>query len=572
MTNFNLHYKDKDPKETINIIKQFFQDKKLVIKEEHFIQSEVNTYSCGYSLYYNNKRILHTNGKGITKEFCQASGLSELYERFCGSINYFDLSPITYSLINNNGNNDIQDIYLQKLYQLHSIKSINFIFNNNFNITLYYSCNQKKYINKNYQAIRYYLGTTGLATGNTIEEALVQGCSELFERYTIEQFFQKEQSEYFYLKKENLNSILKEKITLMEQAGYNVKLYDLSYNFNTPVCMLFIINKKTHQFYYNFGSAPIFDIAAERSITEMYQGHFNLIDQHSINIITKTEKDKQINAFQQFHSSISDHHYLYIPDWLLLKSKEINHYNTMIFLNKEKEYNNQTLFNHLIDIGKINNLNFAYRDISISDKIKAIHIINEDLIYTYTRDIYHNSNNINNYNNYITATILIINKLKYYCNNIVSNLELENDLNNLLNIINKLNINIYDFFNFGFFNNRINQIFNPYSLTNIGLSDTTYQNIYYIYTGQYENIDFPQNNIFKEKYELYFLYLSYLDLGYNEEKIKNILSQLNYNITYIKNNFQQMTAIEVIKYIFIDTLYEIYNSNEYKEFLKMIII
>ena len=42
-------------------------------------------------------------------------------------------------------------------------------------------------------------GTTGLATGNTLEEALVQGCSELFERIAVERFFYEPQSEYYLI-------------------------------------------------------------------------------------------------------------------------------------------------------------------------------------------------------------------------------------------------------------------------------------------------------------------------------------------------------------------------------------
>jgi ribosomal protein S12 methylthiotransferase accessory factor YcaO len=46
----------------------------------------------------------------------------------------------------------------------------------------------------------------------------------------------------------------------------------MSYNFNVPVLMSLAVNKTTHAISVNLGSSPIFDIACERIITELYQG------------------------------------------------------------------------------------------------------------------------------------------------------------------------------------------------------------------------------------------------------------------------------------------------------------
>jgi len=40
-------------------------------------------FSCSYSLYYKNNFIISTNGKGINSLYANASGLAEMYERFC---------------------------------------------------------------------------------------------------------------------------------------------------------------------------------------------------------------------------------------------------------------------------------------------------------------------------------------------------------------------------------------------------------------------------------------------------------------------------------------------------------
>jgi ribosomal protein S12 methylthiotransferase accessory factor YcaO len=44
----------------------------------------------------------------------------------------------------------------------------------------------------------------------------------------------------------------------------------MSYNFNVPVLMSLAVNKTTHAISVNLGASPIFDIACERIITELY--------------------------------------------------------------------------------------------------------------------------------------------------------------------------------------------------------------------------------------------------------------------------------------------------------------
>ena len=87
-TCLNNHYKDRQPEETIQIIKQFFLDRGFFIKEEPLI-GESGTWSYKIALLFNNDTILMSNGKGMTQSFALASGLAELYERFCTKLNIF---------------------------------------------------------------------------------------------------------------------------------------------------------------------------------------------------------------------------------------------------------------------------------------------------------------------------------------------------------------------------------------------------------------------------------------------------------------------------------------------------
>ena len=50
-----------------------------------------------------------------------------------------------------------------------------------------------------------------------------------------------------------------------------IKIFDLSYNYNVPACLGVMINNQYLTFSLDFSSAPTFEIAAERAITELYQ-------------------------------------------------------------------------------------------------------------------------------------------------------------------------------------------------------------------------------------------------------------------------------------------------------------
>ena len=114
--------------------------------------------------------------------------------------------------------------------------------------------------------------SSGMAAGNTLEEALNQGLSEIMEHYAISEFFKKEMDNYYCI---DLNTItnknIKKIIDKMESLNYELYLFDLSYNFKVPVIMLLVIDKNNHNIFPQFGSFPILEIAIERVFTELYQ-------------------------------------------------------------------------------------------------------------------------------------------------------------------------------------------------------------------------------------------------------------------------------------------------------------
>ena len=117
------------------------------------------------------------------------------------------------------------------------------------------------------------LGSDGLAAGNTIEEAAVQGMSEIYEHYVTDRIYYEKNTVYYELNLDkmlpSLSNYLVEIITNIKKEGYSLSILDLSYNFNMPVLMSIVIDKN-HLMYIDLGAAPTFEIALERTLTEIY--------------------------------------------------------------------------------------------------------------------------------------------------------------------------------------------------------------------------------------------------------------------------------------------------------------
>ena len=120
------------------------------------------------------------------------------------------------------------------------------------------------------------LTSTGMACGNSLEEALVQGISEFFERYVSDEFYSNPNLVYYKLNldKIEIEQSLRNIINLIEQ-NYQIDFFDLSYNFDFPVILGVLKSEESFCFAPSFGCFPDFNIALERVITELYQGIYN---------------------------------------------------------------------------------------------------------------------------------------------------------------------------------------------------------------------------------------------------------------------------------------------------------
>lgn len=242
------HWKDKNPKETIKIIDDFFKSKNFNIKKVDNTKIN-NNYWTHIELWSPDNKLLLAkgNGKGITEELCEASAYGELYERYCGfqpETLIIENSPLYYN-------------YIDYAYTL--VKTIN---NGNLFTSKYTNIKNKNdvlYLSRD--VLEYLFGTTGLSCGNTASEAILQAICELCERYVITELLNTPGSfGYLIGTKDN------------EELGLHFEIFDLSFDFKLPVIAIRVFDSKNYFVGYCFGCHPVRDIAIERCFTEITQG------------------------------------------------------------------------------------------------------------------------------------------------------------------------------------------------------------------------------------------------------------------------------------------------------------
>jgi ribosomal protein S12 methylthiotransferase accessory factor len=115
--------------------------------------------------------------------------------------------------------------------------------------------------------------SNGMAAGNTKNEARVQALSEIFERYAKNKIIA-EGISLPQIPQEVLNRYphIQESITALEGHGYHLRICDASLGGVYPVISVTLINPKDGSVLASFGAHPSFEVALERTVTELLQG------------------------------------------------------------------------------------------------------------------------------------------------------------------------------------------------------------------------------------------------------------------------------------------------------------
>lgn len=114
--------------------------------------------------------------------------------------------------------------------------------------------------------------SNGLCSGNSKNEALVQGICEIFERYCYKQLLLSEKS-FPTINIDNINEFeIYEQISQISSLGFSYEIKDCSLNGKFPVVGLIIYDTNRENYLFSIGSDPDFNIALQRCITEIFQG------------------------------------------------------------------------------------------------------------------------------------------------------------------------------------------------------------------------------------------------------------------------------------------------------------
>jgi len=237
-----------------------------------------------------------TNGKGSTKEGALASALGEYIERL--SNNHFYAGAFWGEDIANAafvhypserwfkpGSNDappteILDEYCWKIYNPEGdLRASHLVDTNSGNVqrgicSLPYvrqSDGETVYFPSN--LIENLYVSNGMSAGNTLAEAQVQCLSEIFERAVKREIIESEIT---------LPDVPQEVLAKypgilagirgLEERGFPVLVKDASLGGIYPVMCVTLMNPRTGGVFASFGAHPSFEVALERSLTELLQG------------------------------------------------------------------------------------------------------------------------------------------------------------------------------------------------------------------------------------------------------------------------------------------------------------
>lgn len=161
-------------------------------------------------------------------------------------------------------------------------------------VTSFYNVFNDTYENLPIKLINSLTHSNGLCAGNSKEEALVQGISEIFERYCYKQIMIKE-IEIPTIKIEDLEKYsVYQQLKELENLHFYYEIKDCSLGRKFPVVGIIIYNKLHDKYSFSVGSDPDFNIALQRCITEIFQGiSINEIESKMKNLNADYEKNKE---------------------------------------------------------------------------------------------------------------------------------------------------------------------------------------------------------------------------------------------------------------------------------------
>ncbi|MFC6672072.1 OsmC domain/YcaO domain-containing protein [Marinobacterium aestuariivivens] len=266
-----------------------------------------------------------TNGKGATKESALCSALGEFIERLNCNFFYNDQffgEEIANSAFVHYPNEEwfkpgpddalpegILDDHCLEIYNPDGeLRGSNLIDTNSGNVErgicalpfVRQSDGETVYFPSN--LIENLFLSNGMSAGNTLYEAQVQCLSEIFERAVKREVIENEIAlpDVPVEVLENFPGVL-EGVRALEEQGFPVLVKDASLGGQFPVACVTLMNPRTGGVFASFGAHPSFEVALERSLTELMQGRsfegLNDVPPPTFNSLAVTEPNNFVEHF-----------------------------------------------------------------------------------------------------------------------------------------------------------------------------------------------------------------------------------------------------------------------------------
>lgn len=285
--------KDRDLESTIETMLAKLAELGIEIEQV----SQLNPVPNVYSVHIRDKdcELMFTNGKGATEKASFASALGEYFERL--SCNYFFADFYLGQVFANaefvhypderwfegDGENlpaGLLDKALWRYYDPENQLKPWHLFDINSGTGERGICALPYTRLRDAESIWFPVNvigniyvSNGMSAGNTQNEARVQSLSEVFERYVKNKII----SEGLCLPevpREVLNRFpnIVEAIAELESHDYHLRIADASLGGRYPVMSVTLMNPRDATVFASFGAHPCFEVALERTVTELLQG------------------------------------------------------------------------------------------------------------------------------------------------------------------------------------------------------------------------------------------------------------------------------------------------------------
>jgi ribosomal protein S12 methylthiotransferase accessory factor len=276
-------YKANPPSLTIDLIKSL-----LFELDFHFIEYKTNTNpffkSCTLSMINpsNKQSFFSTYGKGVSVEWASASAWGEMAERI-QNLAFFmmflypsqpekgDITEEEFKYFPDEKklNYNIETLN-HSIYNSESLNGYSRTFSNYIGVP-FFSLFENKPEYLPFRALQLIAGSNGMCSGNTKEEAIIQGISEIFERFVLKKLYEKpicppDVPSSFFKRSDIYNAMN----TIAVQYNLKIKIKDCSLGKNYPVIGVLILNGK-NEYAFHLGADPSPITALERCFCEMFQ-------------------------------------------------------------------------------------------------------------------------------------------------------------------------------------------------------------------------------------------------------------------------------------------------------------